>query len=74
MSYLELWQPSCSEEQNNLCNFGRGHYGEHSCEFIINLDQLFRRRRHFMKKFLKDDTKRPIKNQQMKSKLTQKII
>ena len=29
-SYLELWWPSCSAERNNLCNFGRGHYEEHS--------------------------------------------
>ena len=28
---------------NHLCNFGRGHYGEHSCEIILNLDQLFGR-------------------------------
>ena len=24
ISYLELWQPFCSGEQNHLCNFGRG--------------------------------------------------
>ena len=23
--------------------FGRGHYGEHSCENILNLNQWFRR-------------------------------
>ena len=44
ISYLELWQPSCSVERNNLCNFERGHHGEHSCEFILNLNQWFRRR------------------------------
>ena len=27
-----------------LCNFERGHYGEHSCEVMWNLDQWFRRR------------------------------
>ena len=32
ISYLELWWPSCSVERNHLCNFGRGHHGEHSCE------------------------------------------
>ena len=25
-------------ELNILCNFGRGHYNEHSCEIISNLD------------------------------------
>ena len=30
-------------EQNPLCNFGRWHYGEHSLEIILNLDQWFRR-------------------------------
>ena len=32
ISYLELWPPSCSLEPNHLCNFERGHHGEHSCE------------------------------------------
>ena len=45
-----LGQPSWSVEWNHLCNFGKGHYGEHSCEGIINLDQLFRRCR-LKKKF-----------------------
>ena len=39
ISYLELWQPICSAELNHLCNFGRGHCGEHSCEIVLNLDQ-----------------------------------
>ena len=26
-----------------LCNFERGHHGEHSCEVILNLDQWLRR-------------------------------
>ena len=25
-----------------MCNFGKRHYGEHSCEVILNLDQWFR--------------------------------
>ena len=33
ISYLELWQPFCSAEQNHLCNFGRGCYEEQFCEF-----------------------------------------
>ena len=33
-SYLELWPPFCSVEQNHLCNFERGHHGEHSCELM----------------------------------------
>ena len=24
ISYLEVWQPFCSGERNNMCNFGRG--------------------------------------------------
>ena len=34
ISYLELWLPSCMQEQNHLCNFERGHHREHSCEVI----------------------------------------
>ena len=34
ISYLELWRHSFSVEQNHLCNFERGHHGEHSCEVI----------------------------------------
>ena len=30
-SNLEFWWLSCSTYWNHLCNFGRGHYGEHSC-------------------------------------------
>ena len=44
ISYLELWQPFCSAEQNHLCNFGREYLEEQFCEIILNLDQWFRRR------------------------------
>ena len=44
VSHLELWQPLCSVERNHICNFCRGHYGEHSCEIILNLNQWFRGR------------------------------
>ena len=44
ISYLELWQPFCSAEQNHLCNFGSGYHEEQFCEIILNLDQWFRRR------------------------------
>ena len=27
---------------NLLGNFGIGHYGEHSCEIVLNLDLLFK--------------------------------
>ena len=37
ISYLELWQPFSSVEQNHLCNFGRGYYEEQFCEIILNL-------------------------------------
>ena len=39
ISYLELWQPFCSAEQNHLCNFGRRYYEEQFCEIILNLVQ-----------------------------------
>ena len=47
ISYLELWQPLSSMEQNHLCNFGRRHHEEQFCE-ILNLDQWFRRKCHLM--------------------------
>ena len=37
ISYLELWQPFCSAERNQLCNFSRGYYEEQFCEIILNL-------------------------------------
>ena len=43
-SYLELWQPFCSVERNDLCNFGRRYYEEQFSEIIFNLDQWFSRR------------------------------
>ena len=43
ISYLVLWQPLCSAEQNHLCNCGRVHHEEQFCEIIFNLDQWFRR-------------------------------
>ena len=42
ISYLEVWQPPCSVEQNHLCNFGRRHHEENLCEMILKLDQWFR--------------------------------
>ena len=42
ISYLELWQPFCSEERNHLCTFG-GEYYDEICEIILNLSQWFRR-------------------------------
>ena len=36
ISYLELCQPFCSVEQNNLCNFGNGYNEEQFCENILN--------------------------------------
>ena len=32
--YLEIRRPSCSVEQNYLCNFERGHHRQHTCEVI----------------------------------------
>ena len=45
-SYLELFWPFCSAEQNHLCEFGTGHYEEQFCEIILNLDQWYRRECH----------------------------
>ena len=42
-SYLELWRNFCSSERNHLCNFGRGYQEEQFCEFILNLDEWFKR-------------------------------
>ena len=35
-SYLELYQPFCSMDCNHLCNIGRRHHEEQSCEIILN--------------------------------------
>ena len=43
ISYLELWWPFCSAEQNHLCDFGKGHNEEQFYELILNLDKWFRR-------------------------------
>ena len=42
ISYLQFWPPSCLVERYRLGNFGKGHYEEHFCENILNLDQWFR--------------------------------
>ena len=31
-------------EQNQLCNYARGHYEEHFFEMILNLDRWFKRK------------------------------
>ena len=36
ISYLELWWPVYSAEQNYLCNFGRRHHHEQFCDIILN--------------------------------------
>ena len=43
ISYLELWQPLCLVELNQLCNFDRRHHEENFFEIILDLDQWFRR-------------------------------
>ena len=43
ISYLELWQPFCSAESNQLCNYARGPTEKHFGEIILNLDQSSRR-------------------------------
>ena len=39
ISYLELWGPICSADQNRLCNLV-----EQFCEIILNLNQWFKRK------------------------------
>ena len=34
ISYLELWWPFSSVEQNHLCNFGRVHHEGQFCEIF----------------------------------------
>ena len=44
ISYLELWQPICSVEQSNLCNFIRGYEEEQFCIISLDLDKWLRTR------------------------------
>ena len=44
ISYLELWQPFCSAEQNHLCNCGKRCCEEQVRENIFHLDKLLRRK------------------------------
>ena len=41
-NYLELWWLFSWAEQNQMCNLFIWHYGEHSCEVILNLNMWFR--------------------------------
>ena len=43
ISYLELWQPFCSEERNHLCNLVENVMRNIFYEIILNLGQWFRR-------------------------------
>ena len=36
ISLLDLWQPLCSADWSQFCNFGRRHHEEQSCEIILN--------------------------------------
>ena len=38
ISYLELWQPFCSAEQNHLSILSEELCEEQVCEIILNLD------------------------------------
>ena len=40
---LSSGSPLVQRSGTILCNFGGGHYEEHFCEFILKLDQLFKR-------------------------------
>ena len=41
ISYLQLWQPSCSVEGNHLSNLVEGIMMNNSFEIILNFDQWF---------------------------------
>ena len=41
ISYLDLWRPFCSAEQNHVCNFGRGYYEEQFSEIILPVTKIF---------------------------------
>ena len=44
ISNLELLQPRCLVDWNYLCNLGRRHHKEQSCEIILNFNQCFMRK------------------------------
>ena len=44
ISYLEPWQPLCSGDRNDLCNFGRRHPEEQFCEIIKKLTLWFEKK------------------------------
>ena len=45
ISYSQLWWVIiCSVKQNHSCNLSEGHYEEHFCGIIFNLDLWFRER------------------------------
>ena len=52
ISYLELSQPLCLAEHNQLCIFGRGNHEEQFFEITFNLDQWLRRRCHLKISYL----------------------
>ena len=35
ISYLEIWRPLCSADQNHLCNFGRMYHEKQFSEIIF---------------------------------------
>ena len=39
-NYTDLWQPFGRAKWNHLCNFGRGHYGEHVYEIILKFEPV----------------------------------
>ena len=46
-SYLELWQPSYSVEQNHLCNFCKGHHEEQMYGIILNFGPVVQEKMSF---------------------------
>ena len=50
--YFNLWWPSCSVEQNDFSDFGRGSFKEQFCETILKLGQWPRSEISFIGFFL----------------------
>ena len=40
ISYLEHWQPPCSADQNDLCNFGRMYHEEQFCKKYVEFGPM----------------------------------
>ena len=51
ISYLQLWLPFHSAEQNSLCNFSRGHYEKYFCDIIFEFGPVIQEEMLFLRLF-----------------------